>query len=240
MSFETISPKKNKILNYTGAFLSNTKNVKSAFVYEFYIDTNMSELLLKLAGNATVRGTINADGDHVGSVYNFINLACNKRGRFAYKVWERLTSDNSAYKDELEKLVTLEYVKGLSVHIGDLSHTKKTRRRQTPVMTLRALQRLVMFSSGKMASDFHRIVRRNVFPKALSKRSIPWSACVPQALCLRHIHHIQANALGIYQLTYAWQKKNKMERHVVFGFRFIWYVNILCGVLKSAHARAEN
>ena len=39
--------------------------------------------------------------------------------------------------------------------------------------------------------------------------------CVQKALCLRHIHHIQAapihhiqvNALGIYQLIYAWQKK---------------------------------
>ncbi len=89
---------------------------------------------------------------------------------------------------------SVEYVKGLSGQIDDLSHTKKTRRRQTPVMTLRALQRLVMILGGKMASDFHRIVRRNVFLKALSKRIIPWSACVPQALGLRHIHHIQANA----------------------------------------------
>ncbi len=111
----------------------------------------MSELLLKLAGDATVRGTINADGDHVGSVYNFINLACNKRGRFAYKVWERLISENSVYKDELYKLFTVEYVKGFSGQIDDLSHTKKTRRRQTPVMTLRALQRLVMILGGKMA-----------------------------------------------------------------------------------------
>ena len=36
-------------------------------------------------------------------------------------------------------------------------------------MTLRALQRLVMILGGKMASDFRRIVRRNVFLKALSK-----------------------------------------------------------------------
>jgi hypothetical protein len=97
----------------------------------------MSELLLRLAGDATVRGTITSDGEYVGSVYNFINLACNKRGRFAYKVWERLISENSVYKDELYKLFTVEYVKGLSGQIDDLSHTKKTRLRQTPVMTLR-------------------------------------------------------------------------------------------------------
>ena len=155
----------------------------------------MSELLLKLAENATVRGTINAAGEHVGSVYNFINLACNKRGRYAYNAWDRLISEKSEYKDELKELVTYEYVKGLSTEIQDLSNTKKTRRRETPVMTLRGLQRLMMILGGKMASDFHRIVRRNVFLNALSKRSIPWSACVPQGLCLRHIHHIQANAL---------------------------------------------
>jgi hypothetical protein len=70
-------------------------------VFEFDIDSKMSELLLKLAGNATVRGTITSDGEHVGSVYNFINLACNKRGRFAYKVWERLTSEDSFFKKNL-------------------------------------------------------------------------------------------------------------------------------------------
>jgi hypothetical protein len=104
----------------------------------------------------------------VGSVYNFINLACNKRGRYAYKKWERLTSENSEYKDELKKLVTYEYVKGLSGQIDylgglsgqiddlgglsgqidDLGHTKETRRRETPVMTLRGLQRLMMILGG--------------------------------------------------------------------------------------------
>ena len=73
------------------------------------------------------RATITSDGEHVGSVYNFINLACNKRGRFAYKVWERLISENSVYRDELYKLFTLEYVKGLSGQIDDLSHTQENK-----------------------------------------------------------------------------------------------------------------
>ena len=113
----------------------------------------MSELLLKLAGDATVRGTINAAGDHVGSVYNFINLACNKGGKYAYNVWDQLTSEKSGYKDELEELVTYEYLKGLSTEIQDLSNTKKTRRRKTPVMTLRGLQRLMMMLDGKVAAE---------------------------------------------------------------------------------------
>ena len=118
----------------------------------------MSELLLKLAENATVRGTINAAGEHVGSVYNFINLACNKRGRYAYNAWDRLISEKSEYKDELKELVTYEYVKGLSTEIQDLSNTKKTRRRETPVMTLRGLQRLMMMLGGKVAAEFRAII----------------------------------------------------------------------------------
>jgi hypothetical protein len=118
----------------------------------------MSELILKLAGDATVRGTINAAGDHVGSVYNFINLACNKGGKYAYNVWDQLTSEKSGYKDELEELVTYEYLKGLSTEIQDLSNTKKTRRRKTPVMTLRGLQRLMMMLDGKVAAEFRAIV----------------------------------------------------------------------------------
>ena len=117
----------------------------------------MSELQLRLAGNATVRATVNSDGEHVGSVYNFINLACNKRGKFAYKVWERLISENSVYRDELYKLFTLEYVKGLSGQIDDLSHIKKTRSRQTPAMTLWGLQRLLLIFSGLFPSHPQKI-----------------------------------------------------------------------------------
>ncbi len=173
---------------------------------DFYIDSNMSELLLRLAGDVTVRGTITSDGEYVGSVYNFINLACNKRGRFAYKVWERLISENSVYKDELYKLVTVEYVKGLSGQIDDLSYTKKTRLRQTPVMTLRGLQRLVMILGGKMDSDFRRIVRRNVFLKALSKEKHSMKCVCAQNLvstsysshpseCLRDKQRVYAQSL---------------------------------------------
>ena len=117
----------------------------------------MSELLLRLAGDATVRGTITSDGEHVGSVYNFINLACNKHGTFAYKVWERLISENSVYRDELYKLFTLEYVKGLSGQIDDLSHTKKTRSRQTPALPLRDLQRLLLIFWGLFPSHPQKI-----------------------------------------------------------------------------------
>ena len=111
--FEFNQYKKIRSLKLLVVTLSNTKNVKSAFVAEFDIGSNMSELQLRLAGNETVRATITSDGQQVFSVYGFINLACDKRGRFANKVWERLISEDSVHKDELDELFTLEYVNGL-------------------------------------------------------------------------------------------------------------------------------
>ena len=90
------------------------------------------------------RATITSDGQEVFSVYGFINLACDKRGRFANKVWERLISEDSVHKDELDELFTVEYVNGLIGQDDQLSHIKKTRSRQTPAMPLRDLQRLLL------------------------------------------------------------------------------------------------
>ena len=104
-----------------------------------YILAQMSALLLKLSGDATVRGTVNSDGDQVFSVFNFINFVCNKRGTYGNKVWERLTSEDSVFKKELDELYTEEYVNGLLVENDQLSglivendqlsRANKTRRR---------------------------------------------------------------------------------------------------------------
>jgi hypothetical protein len=181
----------------------------------------MSELLLRLAGDATVRGTINADGDYMGSVYNFINLACNKRGRYAYKKWDRLTSENSEYKDELEKLVTYEYVKGLSGQIDHLSglsgqidylsHTKETRRRETPVMTLRGLQRLLMILGGKVAADFRQIVE-GVFTRYLSGDLSMLEEIQANAVSTAPIHQAYRQALAQEPVVNAAGTKRQLER----------------------------
>ena len=92
------------------------------------------------------------------SVYNFINLVCDKRGTFGNKVWERLTSEDSFFKKELDELSTNEYVNGLFSEYDQISHIKKTRRRRTPVMTLRGLNRLMMILGGKVAAEFRHIV----------------------------------------------------------------------------------
>ena len=65
----------------------------------------MSALLLKLAGDATVRGTTTHDGMQVFSVCDFINLACQKNGTYSRQLCFRLISNGSNFKDELEGLV---------------------------------------------------------------------------------------------------------------------------------------
>jgi hypothetical protein len=127
----------------------------------------MSELVLTLAADATVRGAITSDKEHVFCVFDFINLACNKRDTFGNKVWERLTCKKSVYKEELDELSTKEFVNGLFGQDDQISHIKKMRRRRVPVMTLRGLQRLMMILGGKVASEFRHLVE-GVFTRYMS------------------------------------------------------------------------
>jgi hypothetical protein len=90
----------------------------------------MSKLLLRLAGDATVRATITADAQHVFSVYDFMDLACPTQ----CDSWTKIQN------------VTL-------------SNTKKRRFRQTPVMTLEGLQGLLVILGGKVAADLRQIVK---------------------------------------------------------------------------------
>jgi hypothetical protein len=59
----------------------------------------MSALLLKFAGNASVRGTTTSEGMQVFSVYDFINLVCQKSGSYAHHTWSRLKPEDPILKD---------------------------------------------------------------------------------------------------------------------------------------------
>ena len=132
-------------------------------MFEFDIDSNMSELLLKLAGDATVRGTITSDGEHVFSVYDFMDLACPTMSDSWTKVtWRNLKADDSAFKSELK--YTMVFLKHEKL---TLRNDKKTRNRKTPVMTLRGLQRLMMILGGNVAAEFRQIVE-GVFSRYIS------------------------------------------------------------------------
>ena len=82
---------------------------------------------MRLAGDATVRTTITADGEHVFSVYNFLDLACPNSKSYSSVIWSRLISEDSEFKDEIE--FTMVYLK---LQNEGLSNTKKRRFRKTP------------------------------------------------------------------------------------------------------------
>ena len=68
----------------------------TAFVVIFHTDSKMSALVLRLAGDVTVRATITADGEHVFSVYDFMDLACPTMSDSWTKVtWRNLKADDS-------------------------------------------------------------------------------------------------------------------------------------------------
>jgi hypothetical protein len=127
----------------------------------------MSELELKLTADATVRATINAQGQHVVSVYDVMDLACpNKGDSWTKMTWKRLIADDSEFKDEIK--FTMEYLKyqgvtykeirSLNAQGVTLSNAKKRRFRKTPVMTLPEIQRLLMILGGRVAAEFRQIV----------------------------------------------------------------------------------
>ncbi len=115
----------------------------------------MSDLVLRLAGDATVRGATTYDAKQVFSVYDSMALFCGKSESYARTTWTRLISEKSTYKSELEGLV----------YTATFRSSINNKPCDTPAMTLQGLQRLVIILGGKMVSDFRRIVRRNVFLK---------------------------------------------------------------------------
>jgi len=119
----------------------------------FHTGTRMSALLLRLAGDATVRATINAQGEHVFSVYDFLDLVCPNSKSYASVTWSRLTDENSEYRDEIK--FTMVYLKIQNVGLSD---DKKRRFRKTPVMTLQGLQHLLVIMGSKVSAEFRQIV----------------------------------------------------------------------------------
>ena len=105
----------------------------------------MSELLLRIAGDATVRGLTTHAGLQVFSAYDFINLVCQKTGNYSKQVWKRLIDVGCVRKDEYTMKFT-EYHYGIHQY---------TRVRQAPMMTLRALQRLLVILGGNVVVNLN-------------------------------------------------------------------------------------
>ena len=109
----------------------------------------MSTVLLKLTSDASVRGMIAPDGSHRFSVYDFITVACQKsdKGDYARKLFSRLVSDDSDYKDEtMSSCHSLQFPGGRGPGPA------------TPTMTLRGLQRLLLHLGTKIAAEFRTLL----------------------------------------------------------------------------------
>ena len=107
----------------------------------------MASLVLRLTSDASLRGIIKEDGTHLFSVYDFITIACQKKddGAYARKTYSNLVKDSCEFKKEVVK----------SVHYCQFPGA---RQRETPTMTIRGLQRLLMILGGKVAANFRKEV----------------------------------------------------------------------------------
>ena len=110
---------------------------------DFDIDSNMSVVLFKLAGDATVHGIRSPCGTYFFSAYDFINGVCQKSGTYAYSVWDSVLAED-AMLNQPRKLV---YSTKSNVNY---QHDPIKKRRPTPVMTLMAL-RVLVEALGKRA-----------------------------------------------------------------------------------------
>lgn len=112
----------------------------------------MSTLLLKLIDGDTgsssrIRGLTAPCGGQYFSVYDFMTVVCGYKdaGNSARKEFKRLTQDGSEFQNEVA--ASCRYLK-----------FPGSGQRDTPCMTIRALQRLLMILGGKVASKFRQEV----------------------------------------------------------------------------------
>jgi len=104
----------------------------------------MSILHLKL-GDTNVKGITTRDGVQVFSIYDFINVACQKTGTYSRKKWKRLISNTSKFTEVTEDL-------GLPT-----TNNRKTRW-TTPGMTIMGLQTLLHIMNKEVKEDSRIII----------------------------------------------------------------------------------
>jgi hypothetical protein len=120
----------------------------------------MASLVLKLTGDDanSIRGMPAPDGLQVFSVYDFMTKACGYNskdvGATARNEFKRLISPPSEVKDEV--VASCYYLK-----------FSGSGQRETPCMTIRGLQRLLMILGGKVAAEFRALVE-GVFTRVMA------------------------------------------------------------------------
>ncbi len=177
---------------------------------EFDIDSNMSELQLRLSADATVRATITSDAQHLVSVFDVMRLACpNQCESWRQKKWKDLI-EKSEYKDEIK--FTKEYLKYQDQDVTS-NDTKKRRLRKTPVMTLQGLQRLLVILGGKVAVEFRTIVL-GVFTRYMSGDRSTLQEVEANAVSTAPIHQAYRQALAQEPVVDAAGTKRQRELEI--------------------------
>jgi len=102
--------------------------------------------MLQMTADTALRGSVTPTGTQVFSVYDFINLAYGKdlKNAYARVTLSNLVSDGSKHQDEVVK--NLYYLK-----------FPGNGQRETPAMTIRGLQRLLMILPGKIGEEFRKL-----------------------------------------------------------------------------------
>ena len=118
----------------------------------------MNVLELVFAGGedkAKIRGMKGEDGEERWSVYDMVNAACEKTPKDEYGryTFNRIMEDGSQYADEVRALCSNLKFPGRG-------------QRDTPCMTLRGLQRLLMILGGKVAAGY-RAVAETTFSRVM-------------------------------------------------------------------------
>jgi hypothetical protein len=132
------------------------KNSICSICGQIRLHIKMSELLLQLVEDATVRKSITRDGP-LYSVFDVMDLACpNQCVSWKRVIWQRLKSD-SRYKQELEGLV----------HMIKMKSTGRTSPYRTPMMTVMGLGKLMLILSKNVNVEFHTAVS-DLFQRNLS------------------------------------------------------------------------
>lgn len=106
-------------------------------------------LLLNIIGDTSkrIRGLITAQGVERYSSYDFMEVACrskDKTGASSRNAFKRLIAEESKFKNEILELT--EYIRFPGA------------KQETPTMTLRGLQRLLMILGGRVATDYRKLM----------------------------------------------------------------------------------
>jgi hypothetical protein len=187
----------------------------------------MSDLVLRLAGDATVRGATTYDAKQVFSVYDSMALFCGKSESYARTTWTRLISEKSTYKSELEGLV----------YTATFRSSINNKPCDTPAMTLQGLQRLLVILGGKVAADF-RVIVEGVFSRFMKGDLTMIEEIRANAASDVPVHQLYRQALAQEPVIDAAGSKRKLEREdALFELemkeRNIAVISSVCGLMTS-------